>query len=221
MTRFDWLYLAASPLVLPVLGWRRLARGKYRESAAGMLGRGPQWKNPKAYPGGTVWMHAVSAGEVTAAKAVAPHLKSALPQWPLVASTVTETGQAAARRSLTEAEEVFYFPLDLSWNVRKFIARFRPRVAVLFEAELWPNFLLETTGAGAAVFLLNGRMSERSFARYRKLRTLLAPPLRRIRAFCMQTEDDAARVEEIVGRRDHVFVTGNCKFDADFPTLAP
>ena len=221
MSLYDWAYLAAAPFVLPVLGYRRLARGKYRESGPAMLGRGPQWIDPKPYPNGTIWMHAVSAGEVIAAKAVAAQLKCALPDWPLVASTITETGQAAARRTLNEAEEIFYFPLDLSWNVRRFIRRFQPRVAVLFEAELWPNFLLEADSAGARAFLLNGRVSERSFRRYRKVRPLIAGPIQRIRAFCMQTEADAARMEQIIGRRDNIFVTGNCKFDAEFPTLTP
>jgi 3-deoxy-D-manno-octulosonic-acid transferase len=219
MTKYDWIYLASTPLTLPVLAYRRLRRGKYTESAAGMLGKGEQWADPSSYPGGTVWAHAVSAGEVVAVKAAARELRKAFPDYPLVASTTTETGQDNARRILTEASEIFYFPLDLSWNVRKFLRRFNPRIVTLFEAELWPNFLLESTQADAKVFLLNGRMSERSYRRYLRLKRFLSRPFQTVSAFCMQSQGDAERIAEIVGSDEHVFVTGDCKFDFDFRVL--
>ncbi len=186
-----------------------------------MLGLGAAWKNGASYPEGTLWAHAVSAGEVVAAKAAAPLLAEAYPQWPLVASTVTETGQAAARRMLVEARETFYFPADFSWNVRRFLRRFNPRIVALFEAELWPNFLIHASNAGAAIFLLNGRVSVRSHRRYMRFRQWIAPPIRRISAFCMQSQGDAARMAEILGGDRAIHVTGDCKFDVDFPVLAP
>lgn len=219
MTLYDCLYLAAAPLVLPTVAYKRLRRGKYRESLPGMFGRNKQWEQPAPCAEGSVWIHAVSAGEVTAAKALAPLLREAFPQWPLVASTTTETGQAAARRALTEASEVFYYPLDLSWNVNKFLGRYRPRVVVLFEAELWPNFLLQAPQQGAQVFLVNGRVSERTFARYQRFGGLMTRPLRQISQFCMQTDEDARRLEATIGCGDRIHVTGNCKFDVEFATL--
>jgi 3-deoxy-D-manno-octulosonic-acid transferase len=228
MTRYDLIYLGMMPAVLPVLAYRRLVRGKYRQSAAGMLGRGEFWRDPgsfKQYPQGSIWLHAVSAGEVVAAKAAAPELKQAFPDLPLVASTTTETGQAAARRLLDEAEETFYYPLDISWNVRKCLRRFRPRAIVLFEAELWPNFLTESAAAGAKIFVVNGRISERSLRRFRKLNRagwlhrIMTRPLDGVAAFCMQTDEDAERLRQVVGPTDRVFVTGNCKFDTPYDVL--
>ena len=219
MTRYDWLYLAAAPLVLPAVGYKRLTRGKYRESLPGMLGRGPQWGGPAIHQQGSLWIHSVSAGEVTAAKAVAPLLQQTFPHLPLIASTTTETGQAAAKRSLTEAEEVFYYPLDLSWNVAKFFRRFRPKAVVLLEAEIWPNFLRESDRNGTKVFLINGRVSERTYRRYQGIGRFMAEPLRQLTAFCMQTKEDAERLERTIGCPEKIFVTGNVKFDVEFPTL--
>ncbi len=219
MTRYDLLYLASSPLFLPVLAYRKMRRGKYKKSAAGMMGKGEQWASPSSYPSGTIWVHAVSAGEVVAVKAAMPELRKAFPGYPLVASTTTETGQENARRMLADADEVFYYPIDLSWNVRKFLRRFNPRIVTLFEAELWPNFLLQADQAGAKVFLLNGRMSKRSYRRYLRMKRFLARPLGTIKAFCMQSQGDAERIAEIVGGDERVFVTGDCKFDFDFRVL--
>lgn len=219
MTLYDCLYLSAAPLVLPVIGYKRIRRGKYRESVPGMLGRGAQWDSLRSLPQGGIWIHAVSAGEVIAAKAVAPLLREAFPDMPLIASTTTETGQAAARRTLSEASGTFYYPLDLSWNVEKFLRQLRPKMVVLFEAELWPNFLLQATRSGCQVFLVNGRISEKTFARYQKFGGWMTRPLKQITAFCMQTDEDAKRLEQTIGGGEKIHVTGNCKFDVEFPTL--
>lgn len=220
LTRYDAAYLAASPVAVPWLAWRWARRRKYRQSASGMLGAGlPEGAAGSAFAKGSVWVHAVSVGEVAAARAVMPGLRGLFPSLPFVLSTVTETGQEAARRTLPDVDAHTYFPLDFSWNVRRFLDAYRPRVIVLLEAEIWPNFLTLAAGSGARIFLLNARMSDRSFPRYRAARGLARPILDSITGFCAQTELDAERFAELGVPPNRLRVTGNCKFDLDIPTL--
>ncbi|HUT24157.1 MAG TPA: 3-deoxy-D-manno-octulosonic acid transferase [Sumerlaeia bacterium] len=222
LTRFDLVYYLAAPIALPYFAYRAVRRGKYRESARGMLGLGlPDRDHRHRYRNGSIWIHAVSVGETVAAKSIAPHAAEIAPGLPLVATTITETGQAHARKILTEAAEVSYFPVDLSWNVRRFLRCFKPRVFIMMETELWPNFLTLAAKGGAEIFMVNGKLSEKSFRGYRRGRAGLRPAFNAIRAFCMQTEADAERMRELCGRPGDVYVTGNCKFDVPFAVLSP
>jgi 3-deoxy-D-manno-octulosonic-acid transferase len=221
-TVYDFAYAAALPLALPVLLHRRLAHGKYRESLPGMFGRGLGAEDPARWRDGCVWVHAVSVGEVVAAQAMLPLLRERFSALPLLLTTVTETGQAQARRlpeGLTDA--VRYFPADFSHVVRRFLATFKPRVFVTMETELWPNVLTLLGAAGTKAFVFNGKVGERSYKRYRLVAPVLRAPLRQVRAYCMQTPADAARISELCGDASRVFVTGNCKFDNAGRALAP
>lgn len=220
MTRYDFFYYLGLPLFLPYLAWRRLARGKYRDSAGGMMGRDlPEPSQTELFDKGCVWIHAVSVGEVVAAGSIVPHVREIFPDLPLVVSTVTETGQAQARRTLRNVARFTYFPIDLSWNVRHFLEAYRPRVVLLMETELWPNFLTLAHKQGARVFTVNGKISEKSFRGYRRARAILRPAFDAIEAFCMQTEADARRMAALSGRPHDVHVTGNCKFDVTMKPL--
>jgi 3-deoxy-D-manno-octulosonic-acid transferase len=218
MSRFDLAYCLALPALAPYLAWRRLAKGKYSQSAAGMLGlRLP----PRPVAEATLWMHAVSVGEVAAARAVAPGLRKLLPELPLVVSTITETGQAAAERAFAGQACLTYFPLDLTPIVRRFQRVFAPRVFVLMETELWPNFLAEAHRRGTRCFMMNAKLSDRSFPRYRRLRGLLAPALAALDGVCAQTERDAERFVALGIAPERVAVAGNCKFDLPGHPLEP
>lgn len=209
ISRFDLAYCAAIPALVPYLAWRRFVRGKYTESAAGMMG----CRLPDAPPpGGSLWLHAVSVGEVAAARAVGPGLRALLPELGLVVSTVTETGQAAARRAFPDARTT-YFPLDFSPLVRRFQSAFDPRVFVLMETELWPNFLAEAHRRGTRCFMLNAKLSDRSFPRYRRLRGVLAPAFGALDGICTQTDVDAERFATLGIPEARIQVVGNCKFD--------
>ncbi|MFH0793969.1 MAG: 3-deoxy-D-manno-octulosonic acid transferase [bacterium] len=212
---YDALYLATSPALAAYLGYRCIAKGKYRQSARGMLGIGlGEGDDPHHYSDGSFWVHAVSVGEVVAAKALLPHLRASFPQWPIVASTITETGQQRARELLTETRRVFYYPIDLSFVVWRFLRFYNPSIYILMETELWPNFLTMAQARGTMCFLMNGKISDRSFRRYRRFLPLFRKPLAGFKAFCMQTEEDAAKIGELCGSKDRVHVTGNLKFDA-------
>ena len=219
MTRYDWFYLAALPALAPWLAWRRWVKGKYSESAAGMMGRRlPTGQAAEAYRDGSLWIHAVSVGEVAAARAVADGLRSLAPGLPLVVSTVTETGQAAARKAFP-GDTVIYYPADLSSVVRRFQQTYRPKVFILMETELWPNFLMLAAERGTRCFMINAELSDRSFPRYLRMRGLLAPALGALEGVCAQTERYAERFAQLGIPRDRIRVTGNCKFDLDYPTL--
>ena len=221
MTRYDLVYLLATPVLLPYLGWRYLTRGKYTESAGGMLGRRlPNGEQAAAFTDGSLWLHAVSVGEIAAARAVAEGLGQLRPELPLVVSTITETGQAAARRFFAE-QTTTYFPADLSPVVRRFQRVFRPRVFVLLETEIWPNFLTLAARDGTRCFMINAKLSDRSFPRYRRFRRVLAPALAALEGICTQTEQDAQRFAELGLDPDRIRVTGNCKFDLDQEPLSP
>jgi 3-deoxy-D-manno-octulosonic-acid transferase len=220
-TRYDLIYYLFVPFLVPYLLLRAVFLRKYHHSAKVMLGRDlPKGEKREALrTGGSVWIHAVSVGEVVAAKAMAPLVCKMLPGKPLVVTTVTETGQAHAKKIMNEASHIHYFPADLSWNVRRFQRCFNPEVFVLMETELWPNFLSLAKKRGTRTFMVNGKVSERSFGRYMQGRFLLRPAFDAIEAFCMQSEVDAERMRALSGRPDDVYVTGNCKFDVPFATL--
>ena len=213
MTRYDLAYTLALPAIVPYLGWRRLARGKYTESAGGMLGfRLPNGSGADLFAEGSLWLHAVSVGEVAAAGAVADGLRALAPGLPLVVSTITETGQAAACRQFPD-DAVTYFPIDLSPLVRRFQNVFRPRMFVLMETEIWPNFLTLASRRGARCFMINAKLSDRSFPRYMRFRPFLAPALGALEGVCAQTPLDAERFAALGLARGRIRVTGNCKFD--------
>ena len=220
-TRFDLLYYTAAPLALPYFAFRSLTKGKYRQSAGGMLGfHLPSGEDREVFRDGSIWIHAVSVGETVAAHSVAPLVHELAPNLPLVVTTITETGQAHARKILPRGTHVHFFPVDLSWNVRRFLECFNPRLFIMMETEIWPNFLTLAARRGTQVFMANGKVSDKSFRGYMRGRPLLRPAFESIRAFCMQTEADAERMKALSGRPIDVHVTGNCKFDAPMPTLS-
>src|ERR1700722_2589584 len=134
----------------------------------------------------TIWVHAVSVGEVIAASRLIERLQELDPKLPVVISTTTKTGQKLARErfdnssleptsSTSAPTRVFYFPFDFAWMVRRYLRALRPRVLILVESELCPRMLVEAERANIPVVVVNGRISNRSLPRYRALRTLWAP----------------------------------------------
>lgn len=222
MTRFDLVYLGLSPLAVPLLLYKRVRYGKYRESMPGMFGRGIDREPREPWKNGCVWVHAVSVGEVLAAKAMLQPLRQKFPDLPILLTTVTETGQAQAR-SLPEGlvDAVRFYPADFSWVVQRFIEIYKPKVFIPMETELWPNALQMLGESGVKIFVLNGKISEKSGRQYMRVREILHKPLSQITAFCMQTEKDAERIVALTGTKKNVFVTGNCKFDIPYESLSP
>jgi 3-deoxy-D-manno-octulosonic-acid transferase len=172
---------------------------------------------------GAIWIHAVSVGEVLAAQPLAEGLKARFPGRAVFVSTTTETGQRLARERLQCADGVFYFPLDWVVAVRRALSAIRPALVIVMETEVWPNFLREAHRRGVPVIFANARISEKSFARYRRWEFLVGDfftrVLRDAELFLAQTPEDAARLGEMGANEDRVQVTGNLKYDAELPAI--
>jgi 3-deoxy-D-manno-octulosonic-acid transferase len=164
-----------------------------------------------------VWIHAVSVGEVTAAMPLVKALKQQFSEVPIILSTSTATGNHTARQYVNLIDHLIFFPYDYLFNVRRFIARIRPRVFIVLETELWPNFLRELGRQGIPAIMVSGRISPRSFRNYQALRFLFKNVLEHIACFCMQTSADAERIIALGAERSRVLVTGNIKFDQPLP----
>ena len=205
-----WFLLLAA--VSPVLLYRSLTQGKYRDGWGQKLcGNLPDCG---AAPTGhqRYWFHAVSVGEVLLLQSILPELQSRSPDAEIILTTTTSTGHAVARAKFPNII-VCYFPLDFSWAVRRALARIQPTQIVLVELELWPNFLRAAQQNGIPVSLINGRLSEKSFRGYSRARWLLRPLLQSFELLAIQNETYAQRFLALGAPAERVHVTGSAKFD--------
>ena len=206
--------LLASPYWL----WQALRHGKYRKGFSQRLGRVPpqfRHSNPPS-----IWIHAVSVGEVLAVSELARALRRDFPEHRVVVSTTTDTGQKLAA-SRFGAENVFYFPFDFAFSVRGWLEALRPDLIVVAETEFWPNFFRLAKHAGAHVVVANARVSDRSFRGYRRWKRLLGRTLQPVDICLAQTAEDARRLVEIGAGRAKVLVSGNLKYDVPRPPELP
>jgi 3-deoxy-D-manno-octulosonic-acid transferase len=203
--------LAAS---LPWWLWRIATTQKYRDGMWERLGRVPRNLETVSGAAGrrTIWLHAVSVGEVLAVSRLVKELDAALPDFQVVISTTTRTGQALAREKFG-LNRVFYCPLDVPWAVRAYLNALKPSMLVLAETEFWPNLLNGCFKRGIPVVVVNARISNRSWPRYKMLRGLWRPLLGRLSRVLAQSEKDAERLRAIGCVPDRVTVAGNLKFD--------
>src|SRR5208282_1549762 len=179
---------------------------------------------PNGSAPGAIWIHAVSVGEALAAKPLVEGLKQRFPERAVFVSTTTETGQRLARERLQPADGIFYFPLDWVVSVRRALQAIRPALVIVMETEIWPNFLREARRRNVLVVFANARISERSFARYKRWEFLVGPfftrVLRDAELFLAQTPEDAARLDEMGAPDGRVEVTGNLKYDGEQPDMS-
>src|SRR6202795_1827242 len=202
-------------VTLPYWLLQMLRHGKYRAGLRQRLGTVPaQLAVGPAKP--TIWVHAVSVGEVVASSAVVHDLQREFPGHRVVVSTTTDTGQKLAAHRFGAAN-VFYFPLDFGFAIRPYLAALRPELVVVAETEFWPNFLRLAKRSGAQVAVINCRISDRSFPGYKKFRfwlpRLLEKSLANVDCFLAQTEEDRRRLIELGAPKSKVTVAGNLKFD--------
>ncbi len=207
---------------LPFLGASHLLRGrhqkKYRPSLGERFGRLPEGIHQRTR--GAIWVHAVSVGEVLAVAPLVPLLRQRFPERRIVVSTITGTGQELAATQLG-ADATFYLPLDFAFACRRALRAIRPELVIIAETEFWPHFLREAKRAGARIVIVNGRISDRSFGRYHFWKNSMRSILAHVDLFLMQSEEDARRVRAIGAEADHVFVSGNLKYDLALPAAAP
>jgi 3-deoxy-D-manno-octulosonic-acid transferase len=214
------LLLAAGLLIsLPWWILQVLRLGKYRAGLKERMGMVPARLRGQA-GNGCIWIHAVSVGEVLAVSQLVAELTKKLPQTPVFVSTTTATGQNLARERFGEAQ-VFYLPIDFGFAIRAYQDALRPRLLILAEAEFWPNLLHLSRRRGVRVAIVNARISDRSFPRYRRLRGFFARVLGEADLFLAQTEVDAQRLRDIGAAADRVQVSGNLKFDVRSSGVSP
>jgi 3-deoxy-D-manno-octulosonic-acid transferase len=213
------LYSTALYLLVPAtvyhLVWRGFRQEAYLERWSERYAR---YADPAAPT--PVWVHAVSVGEVNAVAPLVDTLIRAYPDLRLLVTTITPTGSARVRALWGDRVDHVYLPYDLSGAVRRFLAHFSPKVALVVETELWPNLLLCCRDAGIPAYLVNARLSEKSLRGYRLLRPLLSRVLATLRRVAAQSEADARRFQSLGAPAATVTVTGNLKYDIAIDTAA-
>src|SRR4030066_1277810 len=211
---YNAVLVIAAIFILPYYLITMVCKGKYRKSLIPKLG-GKQAKILAGLKEGPrCWIHAVSVGEVTAAAPIVAALKLKKPDIEVIFSTSTETGQEMARRHIFGADAFIYFPLDIPYVVRKIIKSAKPSVFVMIETELWPNFLKACKAQGIKTLIVNGRISLRSYSKYRWTNFFWKKILNDLSAAAMISEIDASRLKKIGMSPEKIQVMGNAKYDA-------
>jgi 3-deoxy-D-manno-octulosonic-acid transferase len=227
---YSILLSVAALLLLPYWLIQGLRSGKYLSNLSQRMGFGfPALDRLPATRDGAIWVHAVSVGETLSGVSLTRRLKDTYPQRPLIISTTTITGQALARERMPFADAVIYFPLDWKFCVGRSINAVRPAIVVILETEIWPNFLHECGRRGIPTVFVSGRISDRSFSRFRRycgvfgffLRPFFRGVLSQVSAFLMQTEKDSERIRTYGAPADRVQASGNLKYDMELPAASP
>jgi 3-deoxy-D-manno-octulosonic-acid transferase len=196
---------------LPFWMYQMIRHGKYRSGLLERLGLVPtHLASPSPRP--TIWVHAVSVGEVLAISRLVAQINARWPGYRVVVSTTTDTGQKLARARFGP-ENVFYFPIDLGFAIRPYLKALRPALVVIAETEFWPNFLRLVGRSGAHIAIVNARISDRSIRGYKRMSWWLSRVIRQIDIFLAQTYEDRKRLVEIGAPEARIEVTGNLKFD--------
>jgi 3-deoxy-D-manno-octulosonic-acid transferase len=205
----DFVYLLAAIAYSPIVIYRAIRYKRYRSGwnqRFGIINR----KFPEKK---CIWLHAVSVGEVNAAKTIIEELKKTFPDFEIVISTTTDTGFARATNIFGEKFEVFYFPLDFSLIMRRVFRNIRPSICLLMEQEVWPNFVHFAQQSNIPVVVVNGRISDKAFARYKKLKLISGIIYRKVTLILTQTDEYAQRFRELGCPDERVIVTGSLKYD--------
>ncbi len=191
--------------------WRR---GNWREGFGQRLGRFSSKTKQNLTNRKVIWLHAVSVGEVNLCTQLISALERQVPNFKLVVSTTTATGMGELKKKLPSHIEKIYYPIDRRRYVSRALSTIRPEAIVLVEAEIWPNFLWAAQRRHIPTFLVNARLSDRSYRGYRRFSFLFQPIFRSFAGIGVQTREDAEKFQQLGCRRDAIHVVGSLKFDA-------
>jgi 3-deoxy-D-manno-octulosonic-acid transferase len=215
---YSALLAVAMLVTVPYWLFQMLRRNKYRAGFRERWGRVPAaLKDARGKR--TIWVHAVSVGEVLAVSQLIHEMRARFPKYRIVVSTTTDTGQKLARERFG-VENAFYFPTDFAFAIRPYLEAVKPALVVIAETEFWPNFLRLSHRSGAKIAAVNGRISDRSHRGYRRARFWLRGVLEQIDLYLAQTEQDRKRLLDIGAPEDRVAVSGNLKYDVALPPQA-
>jgi 3-deoxy-D-manno-octulosonic-acid transferase len=204
---YSVLTMLAAPAALAAVLVRGLRDRAYWVSPWERLGFGRRLAAP------SIWLHAVSMGEVSAAAALLRALRARHPAVPIVLSTATPTGRARAQSLFGTEVDVRYLAYDTPGSVRRFLGRINPRVGVIIETELWPNLLYECRRRAVPVLLASARLTPKSVSRYRRVRSLFGDAVAQNVTIAAQTSEDAERFVAIGASPARTRAVGNVKFD--------
>jgi 3-deoxy-D-manno-octulosonic-acid transferase len=203
------VYLLTLLVLSPYLLYRRLTAGK---KVRGLWDKLSGRALLRAGDAPCAWFHGVSVGEVHLLRQVIAAFRRRHPDWQCVVSATTDTGFEEASKRFP-GMDVFFWPFDFTWAVRRALRRVRPSLIVLAEGELWPNFLRAAKRQGVPTAVINARMSPRSFRRYRRLGLLARRVLTRLDLCLVQTEEYAANFRALGLAPEKIHVTGSVKYD--------
>ena len=209
---YSAVMLCAFVVLAPYFVYQALRHKKYAGSFRERLGYLPVSFNLDGDE--SIWVHAVSVGEVLAARPLISELRARYPRLRLFLSTTTRAGQDLARRNVSDVDGVFYFPFDWIVTARRTLDIVNPRLFVMMETEIWPNMLRECRRRGVKTVLVNGRISYRSFPRYQLVKPFFRRVLNDIDRFCVQGEETARRLEQLGADPSRITITGSLKFDS-------
>jgi 3-deoxy-D-manno-octulosonic-acid transferase len=204
---YSWLIRCAVPFAYAAILWRALRDRQYWQGLAERLGFGA------ALPAPSIWLHAVSLGEMSAAAPLLRALRLRFPEIPLVVTTATPAGRARAAALIEGGADIRFLPYDTPGSVRRFLKRVRPRAAIIMETELWPNLLRECERRGIPVLLASARLSAKSVTQYRRFGSLFAGVFSKNLLVAAQSAEDAERFRSIGAAAERTVVVGNVKFD--------
>ena len=174
----------------------------------------------KKSPNKSIWIHAVSVGEVISVQNLIEKIKEKHPDWIIHFSSVTNTGVQVAKGKLSSVDDIFFIPLDFKWIVKKFFRALKPQIFILAESEFWPNLLREATKRTKGVLLINGRISPSSCKRYYRFRFIMRKILKNVDHFLVQTAGEKTALERIGVGSKRVEVAGNLKAEINLPVLS-
>jgi len=217
---YDIALFLATPMILVYCLYSSWRKGWRREGIAERFGIYDAGMLSALDGQKTIWVHAVSVGETIAVMPLLKGLKAEFPERKIVLSNGTETGHKVAL-TLNEADLCIYFPFDFRFAVRRLLELIHPSLILVVETEIWPNFLRTAREMGIPVVMVNGRISDRSFGSYLRLRWFFSRILSDYACFCMQTCEDARRIVAMGAPPDRVEVTKNLKYDLPVASFSP
>lgn len=205
----DLLYLLAIISISPKIIYRMIRHNRYRTGWPQRLGRITR-NNPNDP---CIWIHAVSVGEVNATKTLITQLKTALPHYEIIISATTDTGFARAKALYKNDHLVFFFPFDLSIIMNRAFANLRPNICLLMELEVWPNMVDIAKRKAIPIVVVNGRLSDKSFPRYKLITPATKWMFDKVSLFCAQTAEYANRFKQLGASPEKVIITSSLKYD--------
>ncbi|MDD5134709.1 MAG: 3-deoxy-D-manno-octulosonic acid transferase [Phycisphaerae bacterium] len=205
----DFIYFFALLAYSPKIIYRAVKQKRYRNGWAQRLGKITR-KNPAKK---CIWIHAVSVGEVNATKTIVAELKKRLDDYEIVISATTDTGFERAEKLYGGELSVFYYPFDFSSVIRRAFKNLRPDICLLMELEVWPNLTAYAKKHNIPVVVLNGRISDNSFPKYKLIRPLVKPLFSKVALFLAQSNEYSERFCALGGRKEAAAITGSLKYD--------